>query len=1079
MPLTEDQQSWLEIAQAKSADFAAFGEAMRLKNEELAKMSDDIARLQDDLKKASDDLKITFKEDDDKRFWERSKKQMDWKNGDKDSEVDTVHDLKDGYQVDPAKAKRVQKLHEELVAIQTRMENAKTPDGKPVFTAKDIERELWSPLVMADVIPSNAVGDKYSQDAQVWNGACELYEDRLKEHSKTASKYEDVQRGLRIATDVATLVGTVAAESIKAANFDGLSISAADKKAAADIKAIPEGNRSPEQVKALEAFTARELQATTAARDLQALQVATVVVNAGLGVTSNALDKPNDKKAWQIAEKLFQAIGDTAVASMGLASKQVAVSDPKLAGTAAFGTAMSSATSLISYGFKAGKVVFRVHDICEAMDEGGRVAAAQGLIKAVAGAVGDAFAAFDKQAGKDSSGQDVAADPLWGKIGGLVATGIIGASNAGFIAKQIHKSVQAGGLSNPSALVGAIGLTVVAPIMLGVFDQLSDVSRKDVAKGSESGDGMRNFEENPGDQVKNDLTGAKITPINDIMAKSMDLLKDSVENKENAQDLKDAVDAKKVQEAVQKALKSMPPLTELPPGMDVEDAKRQMAERLAKMEMDDKKSKIDDFKKQLRDDPKAKEAFFKEIKDASDAEIDKLNKLIGEASGSPEDMEDEAKAKKAMAAVDKLIMEAQALNQRWQTVEMLTAGGTAILVAALPVAGLAAAIAKMAMDVAILVRKSTELNKWMKNMALTMGNNSVYGPAIAGRLGSATVQVSQQAVRVVFDAIGVAAESAKLADCMGVATGLSIGNSMARALTEFAYKMHKEAEIDRGWQLYKDARENKGDRKKARKAMQWNSTLSKCVLAYGIVVDGDPIAKEVGRSCGLNPDVLADQKDVCGKVVTYFQTLYSDDPVVMKRIPLKKDWHPGSPSLSLDSWLRFKAAAMDRAKPNLAEGSARTPEADKYLAVLTRLLGADANFAKARDEKYPEADITDPNSKDKRNTPEYRKFLTETVDAANGLISVLRGWRPVTGAPGKDEKTPWNEGGNHDGMLAIAESLIAQAQMLVGEAGFEVKLLEEQEKAAAALKKAMDDNAQKLLDQAADDKEKEKEKEDA
>jgi ABC-type transporter MlaC component len=73
------------------------------------------------------------------------------------------------------------------------------------------------------------------------------------------------------------------------------------------------------------------------------------------------------------------------------------------------------------------------------------------------------------------------------------------------------------------------------------------------------------------------------------------------------------------------------------------------------------------------------------------------------------------------------------------------------------------------------------------------------------------------------------------------------------------------------------------------------------------------------------------------------------------------------------------------------------------------------------------------------------------------------------------KKTPWNQEINHDGMLAIAESLIAQAQMLVGEAGFEVKLLEEQEKAAAALKKAMDDNTQKLLDQAAKDQEKKKE----
>jgi len=195
----------------------------------------------------------------------------------------------------------------------------------------------------------------------------------------------------------------------------------------------------------------------------------------------------------------------------------------------------------------------------------------------------------------------------------------------------------------------------------------------------------------------------------------------------------------------------------------------------------------------------------------------------------------------------------------------------------------------------------------------------------------------------------------------------------------------------------------------------------------------------------MTPEVLADQNDVCGKVVTYFSTLYSDDPVVLRRIPLKKDWHPGSPTLTLESWIRFKARAVDQAKPSLSDESARTPAVDRYLAMLTTLIGEDGNYAKKRDDHYPE--VFDPKAKeDPRQKPEYIKYLKDTSTAAEGLIDALRGWKPLTGAPEDDEKTKWSENASHDGMVDISVSLVAQAQVLLGEVSYDLKLHEEQKK---------------------------------
>ena len=228
------------------------------------------------------------------------------------------------------------------------------------------------------------------------------------------------------------------------------------------------------------------------------------------------------------------------------------------------------------------------------------------------------------------------------------------------------------------------------------------------------------------------------------------------------------------------------------------------------------------------------------------------------------------------------------------------------------------------------------------------------------------------------------------------------------------------------------------------------------------------------RSCGLTPEVLADQKDVCGKVVTYFQTLYSNDPVVMRRIPLKKDWHPGSPLLNLNSWLRFKAAAVDRAKPTLSEKSASTTEVDRFLTSLSRLTGKDGNYAKHRDTLFPEVDLSDPNAEDKRVTKAYRTYLESTSQAATGVVAVLKAWKPVAGAPEGEDANAWIEGSAHDGMIDIAESLIAQAQLLTGEVAYDLRLLDERDAAIKMRNDLMLQAAQQLMD----DSEKESEQED-
>ncbi|HMO73016.1 MAG TPA: hypothetical protein PKC84_15495, partial [Paracoccaceae bacterium] len=116
-----------------------------------------------------------------------------------------------------------------------------------------------------------------------------------------------------------------------------------------------------------------------------------------------------------------------------------------------------------------------------------------------------------------------------------------------------------------------------------------------------------------------------------------------------------------------------------------------------------------------------------------------------------------------------------------------------------------------------------------------------------------------------------------------------------------------------------------------------------------------------------------------------------------------------------------------------------------------------------RDAKYPELN-PGPTGPDKRLDPAYRGFVTRTQEAANGLLTALRGWKPVAGTPDPQAPVKWVPGSSHDGMIDVADSLIAQTQLLLGEVTFDIKQLDEREKMAKERDKQSKENAKKVLE---------------
>jgi len=93
-------------------------------------------------------------------------------------------------------------------------------------------------------------------------------------------------------------------------------------------------------------------------------------------------------------------------------------------------------------------------------------------------------------------------------------------------------------------------------------------------------------------------------------------------------------------------------------------------------------------------------------------------------------------------------------------------------------------------------------------------------------------------------------------------------------------------------------------------------------MAYG-ALNGDPIAREGMRRCGLNKQTLANPDTNVSKVVTFLEAKYPDDPTLLRAVPRKDKWYPGPIEMTSTSFMRFYSAATSDAAVDSARAVAK------------------------------------------------------------------------------------------------------------------------------------------------------------
>ncbi len=320
--------------------------------------------------------------------------------------------------------------------------------------------------------------------------------------------------------------------------------------------------------------------------------------------------------------------------------------------------------------------------------------------------------------------------------------------------------------------------------------------------------------------------------------------------------------------------------------------------------------------------------------------------LIAGFSMATDDDDEVNEAESNRIAGIEYILAVQAKNDAtFNLCKTIATKGTGMVMKMFPGAGLVAACLELTFAIQDAIKKAEEMLIWMENVQDAQNASSAQVDAMLNRKGLQSKQLIMANITVAVDAAKVVAEVLALTPAAPAAPVVIAAADLTAAAAETAEMIHTEVQLARAWKIYQAASANPADRYLARKATRENPTLAKYAMAWG-AKSGDPIAVEGMRRCGLNEHTLALPDTNVNKVVSYLEAKYSDDPVLLRAVPVKEEWHPGPVELNFRSWASFYQMAITKG------GVSSDADVSAINAALGVLDTAEDGFRKALDAAF-------------------------------------------------------------------------------------------------------------------------------
>ena len=355
----------------------------------------------------------------------------------------------------------------------------------------------------------------------------------------------------------------------------------------------------------------------------------------------------------------------------------------------------------------------------------------------------------------------------------------------------------------------------------------------------------------------------------------------------------------------------------------------------------------------------------------------------------------------------------------------------------LPQAGIAVSAIELVKNIRKVAQHWEAYSEWRENYHDAQSAMSVQVEAMANRMnisrGKRNDEIAsalENAAKIVAGAVSCAGPFAPAGHI--VASTVSGISTLRVLITKYV----REAELKKAWKDYVSARENPDDRKTVRAAIRKNPTLAKYVIAWGAEVEQDPVARSAMQKCGLTEEVLSNKNSNVQKVVTFLETLYPDDPVLLQPVQRPEAWYPGPVEFTSASFAAFAGAAESKAEPPLRGGSCRS-----LITAMTLWEKQDGEYKTALRDwqgKTKRAGETPPPPNAAQDAQKALHALQVAVDVADRgtrtLVASLRTLKPVT-----------QDGEAHESFAAYVRMLVPTARAFAAKYRREAEALAEQD----------------------------------
>lgn len=893
--------------------------------------------------------------------------------------------------LDPKTATRVTKALEKILAIKQKMIDAKDENGKPMFSQKDVIHELFTPLVREGLIPENLVVQGDSAVAQALREIVASYKQMLKDEDAkkklAAGKSEADYHNAGTKMDRMRALGT------KASNFAEAQVGALAQKT----------GMTPEEFKRAAAITGKTLSTANAIRK-------------GVGEGIKLDKKLDDPTSGDVTQSMTQKLEGTTATDL-LVSPQIAewaqklkidsgplaaVMDEVRKGLNKLGANLddiikahgpqvlkvltrftkliesdgvgiaSDVVGLIASGTIGGidiggTLVERV-DAGDAVDVAVRTAGMRSevgsLINAAAQALRDAMLA---QVGKKTP-----PDPAFDKL-------VLSASQAldGGFRSRLSENVLMDVL-NPALLAKPDKPAQADLVTKAIADALAGAVAACHAELKKTGEAL-------GKAYLSEVSGAEST-----LAKA--LQKGPIEDAKGLlTPLAAGVMAAASKEFGAQAFHDKLGGPEVMKGVE-DEAKKANAVQEAELEMANEE--IDDFERQLV------------LIDEGGMELARqqsLDQLIAQVKADQLDLDIVLKAGSLLSgaggAITKLGTDSSNVKQGASLIGQSTgqASKTVATQAAqsiLPALQAAELVMKMSVTIVKIARRAELLRKFKADVDKAHKAGSFLLPSIQNFY---TAKVNQQ----IYASIELALQTVQLAGAicssvpepitMAVGRALSAASSAAESARDLAKTVHDEASLRKGWKLTLQAMNNPANRRAGLDALRHNATLAVHSVAWA-ATQGDPMANEIMRSCGVDATTMAEEGSDKDKVIDYLETLLNEDLQFKDGAKVNFDWAPSPLDLSYAGWFTLKQRAAKAPTPLLDEPTKEIDEALKKLSLQPKLHSIQAhakdhlaNFAeyKTQTQKAKEVLLAyKPKGKDTQPHGEMAELCKRMADLA-------------------------------------------------------------------------------------------------